>query len=124
MTRVGPPACTHWLPMSSPFRRRGSLPSPRLTALLSCACVLLSACGFAHVNRDSANRPERSTGSAARVILPGEAPPDMSEPVVTSEPVLIGGGSSESDRSERVRDVPLGPLAVLFGYPFWILGER
>ncbi len=87
------------------------------------AGLLLTGCGYTHINRDSANRPERSTGSAARVVLPGEQMPAMDEPITTSEPVQLGGSSAESDVSTRDRDVPFGPLTVLLGYPFWIFGK-
>jgi len=36
---------------------------------------------------------------------------------------MLGGGAAEVDSSEKIRDVPLGPIAVLFGYPFWIFGK-
>ena len=98
-------------------RKRAQLVRYMAAALIACA---LGACGFSHVNRDNAQRPEISTGSAARVILPGEPMPSMEDERPIGEPTMIGGGVSESDTSERARDVPLGPLTALFGYPFWI----
>jgi len=108
-------------PLHARTRASGSV-ARRGIALLA-ATAWFSGCGYAHVNRDSATRPERSTGSAARVVMPGEPMPPMDEPITTSEPVMIGGSSSETDRSTRDRDVPFGPLAILFGYPFWIFGK-
>jgi hypothetical protein len=92
----------------------------RVVAL--CLCGALTACGFSHVNRDRASRPERTTGTAARVVMPGEAVP--MDPPRPEQTVMIGGTSAETDASQKVRDVPLGPLAVLFGYPFWIVRFR
>jgi hypothetical protein len=84
----------------------------------------LSACfGFSHINRDSAERPEVSTGSAARVIMPGEAMPSMDDETPVGEPTMVGGASQEVDSSQKARDVPLGPITTLFGYPFWIFGK-
>jgi len=82
----------------------------------------LSACfGYSHINRDTASRPEVSTGSAARVIMPGEPMPDMDDPNPVGEPTMVGGASQEADSSQKARDVPLGPITTLFGYPFWIV---
>src|SRR5262245_61921637 len=85
--------------------------------------IPLGACGFAHVNRDTATRPETTTGSAARVVMPGEPMPSMEDENPVGEPTMIGGGTQESDSSEKLRDVPLGPITTLFGYPFWIFGK-
>lgn len=96
-----------------------------LAQVLRCAAAVLiaaplSACfGFSYVNRDSAQRPERSTGSAARVVMPGEPMPSMESEEPIGEPQMIGGAVAEADASTRQRDVPLGPLATLFGFPFW-----
>jgi hypothetical protein len=89
---------------------------------LALVCSLAASCGFSHVNRDLSTRPERSTGGAASVYMPGEALPTGSQVPDTEEDetVMLGGSSGESDDSERIRDAPLGPLAVLLGYPFWI----
>jgi hypothetical protein len=59
----------------------------------------------------SHNGPGSSTGSSS-----GTAPrgPEMT---------MIGGSSGEADTEQTLRDMPLGPLAVLFGYPFWIFGK-
>jgi hypothetical protein len=54
--------------------------------------------------------------------MPGEAVP--MDPPRPEQTVMIGGTSAETDASQKVRDVPLGPLAVLFGYPFWIVRFR
>jgi hypothetical protein len=88
---------------------------------------LLTACGFNHTDADRSSRPTRATGSAARVIMPGESPSTLEQaeqaPPSDEEVTMLGGGAPETDSSESVRDVPLGPLAVLFGYPFWIFGK-
>ena len=91
-------------------------------ALIAALGLGAGGCGFSHVNRDFSERPERATGSAARVMMPGDPPASMTEPVA-QEPTLLGGGSAESDGSRRQRNVPLGPLTTLFGYPFWIFGK-
>jgi hypothetical protein len=83
-------------------------------------CGFVSGCGYSHINRDSSSRPERSTGSAARVLMPGEAAPPSEAPAPELETTMIGGSTQESDQSQRTRDVPLGPLFTIFGYPFWI----
>lgn len=102
-------------------------PSSRSIAQLtrSATAVLmassLSACGFSYVNRDNADRPEVTTGSAARVVMPGEPMPSMEDENPVGEPTLLGGGVQEADTSRRSRDVPLGPVATLFGFPFWLI---
>jgi hypothetical protein len=105
-------------------------PCSRTLAQISrCAAVVLiaaplGACfGFSYVNRDSAQRPERSTGSAARVVMPGEPMPSMESEEPIGEPQMIGGAVAEADTSTRQRDVPLGPIATLFGFPFSIFGQ-
>ena len=124
-------------------------------------------CGFAHVNEDHADRPERAMGTGATIMMPGDSPPPLSgyDPYAAPgsssssgesngpqssggggtqtsqngpgsssgsssgsaargpEMTMIGGSSGESDSEQTLRDAPLGPLAVLFGYPFWIFGK-
>ncbi len=146
--------------------------------LLLSLLVLPLGCGFSHINRDNASRPERAMGTGARIMLPSDSAPPLSgynpydqdqdeeqsgasnssgnssgpqaaapgsyggggtqssssgpggssgsssgSPPEGPEMTMIGGTSAETDREERIRDVPLGPLAVLFGYPFWIFGK-
>ena len=107
--------------MLAPSSRTFAQPARSATALS--LALSLAACGFSHINKDRATRPEVTTGSAARVILPGEPMPSMEDQTPVGEPVMIGGGQAETDDSQRTRDVPLGPIATLFGYPFWIFGK-
>jgi hypothetical protein len=105
-----------------------ALSSRTIAQFLRCTAAALiafplGACGFAHVNRDTSERPEVSTGSAARVVMPGEPMPSMEEQGAAGEPTMIGGGSQQADDSDRLRNVPLGPITTLFGYPFWIFGK-
>ena len=39
------------------------------------------------------------------------------------ELTVIGGASEDISRSVRKRDMPLGPLTAILGYPFWIFGK-
>ena len=99
------------------------------------AGLALVACGtFKHVDRDDVSRPESTMGTGARVILPGERGPGMSggtrqsDGTSSSDPegdlTMIGGHAQEGSTSTRKRQLPiLGPLGVLFGYPFWIFGK-
>ncbi|MBW2413017.1 MAG: hypothetical protein JRG76_00785 [Deltaproteobacteria bacterium] len=148
-------------------------------SLIACGPL---ACGFAHVNQDAAQRPDRAMGTGATLMMPGDSPPRLSEydpyridgseqgssqsqgqsqgqpaqPTRSAGPAtyggtgsessnsgpgsssgsssggsppsgpdmtMIGGSSGESDSEYTLRDMPLGPLAVLFGYPFWIFGK-
>jgi hypothetical protein len=36
---------------------------------------------------------------------------------------MIGGASQSTDHEDTLRDIPLGPITSLFGYPFWIFGK-
>lgn len=60
----------------------------------------------------SQSGPTSQSGSSSGGSAPRE--PEMT---------MIGGSSGESDSEQTLRDAPLGPLAVLFGYPFWIFGK-
>jgi len=88
---------------------------------------LLTACGFNSTDTAKSTRPTRATGTAARVMMPGESAPSLEQgeqaPPTDEEVTMLGGGVTETDGTDKVRDVPLGPLAVLFGYPFWIFGK-
>ncbi len=94
----------------------------RVAAAALIACPL-GACGFSYVNVDNAQRPETTTGSAARVVMPGEPMPSMESQEPVGEPQLMGGSVAERDTETKVRDVPLGPLATLFGFPFFLFGK-
>lgn len=130
--------------------------------------VGLFGCGFAHVNVDTADKPDRAMGTGATIMMPGDSPPPLTAydpfgggaapsgsapsqstgssssssqnpgtgsgsgttssrgtPAGRAEPQLtmIGGATQDRDSEERLRDSPLGPLAILFGYPYWIFGK-
>ncbi len=145
-----------------------------ILVLLLCGSL---ACGFSHIDRDTATRPETVLGTRATILLPGETAPVMpgtggsssgtATPAGgssqsssqagpqgqsgggtvtttqngngqsgssqsrgsgseggTEEMTLLGGSSGESEGERRTRDVPLGPLAILFGYPYWVFGKK
>ena len=64
------------------------------------------------------------SGSESSSSGPGSSSGSISgQPSRSPEMTMIGGSSGETDDEYTLRDVPLGPLAVLFGYPFWIFGK-
>jgi hypothetical protein len=112
----------------------------RHRALLIAGGLSLAACGFAHVNTDEEDRPDRVIGVGATVIYPGQqapgivgpgAPPGSSpgggtqpgDPDSAGSMTMVGGATAEASGSERIRRTPLGPITTLFGYPFWIFGK-
>jgi hypothetical protein len=146
-----------------------------MATMLRSSCVLLLVgslgCGFSHIDRDQASRPETVLGTRATILMPGEAPPPMgplggspagsgssaATPAAgagqsgggtvstqqsgnaqsgsstshgggsaggSEEMTMLGGSSGETEGETRTRDVPLGPLAVLFGYPYWLFGKK
>jgi hypothetical protein len=36
---------------------------------------------------------------------------------------MIGGASQSTDHEDTIRDVPMGPITAILGYPFWIFGK-
>ncbi|MFQ5513143.1 MAG: hypothetical protein ACE5FG_01805 [Myxococcota bacterium] len=114
--------------------------------------ILVAGCTFEHMNRDKASRPEQAMGAGAQVMYPGQRGPAMTGRAVPAgttsstssgsspgqssgsasgsgsgsgpDVTLLGGTSTEASGSQRTRKMPiLGPLTVLFGYPFWIFGK-
>jgi antitoxin component YwqK of YwqJK toxin-antitoxin module len=106
----------------------------RVLALLALV-PLVFGCAFDHTNSDTVDRPDRAIGTGATVIYPGQPAPGLgtgpggsgsASPDAAADPgstTLIGGMGGEAQASDRSRNVPLGPLTALFGYPFWIFGK-
>jgi hypothetical protein len=102
--------------------------------LTSLICAALAGCNFTHMNTDTVDRPDVGIGTGAAVIYPGEAgpvvQPRMGQPGAEEaapglETTMIGGMTGESVQARKEREVPfIGPLTVLFGYPFWLFGKN
>ena len=110
-----------------------------MRSILLLAVLALGGCSFAHVNDDLEARPDTVVGTGAKVIYPGQPGPAVGPRSSSSsssgspsgagsppgdELTMIGGASEEVSESVRRRETPLGPLTVLFGYPFWIFGKK
>jgi hypothetical protein len=114
------------------------------------AAALLSACQFVHENNDDNSRPDVSIGTGATILWPGQPPPVLGAPGAQTastgsgpgassssssssgsppsssgpELTMIAGTSVEKELSTKERKLPIiGPIATLFGYPFWIFGK-
>jgi antitoxin component YwqK of YwqJK toxin-antitoxin module len=107
----------------------------RILALL-CVAPFVFACAFDHTNTDTAERPEIDVGTGGSIIYPGQPPPGMPDrrgsagssasggaADATDDTTLLGGAGGEAETSTESRNVPLGPLTAIFGYPFWIFGK-
>jgi hypothetical protein len=83
------------------------------------------------MDTDHVDRPDIAVGAGATVLMPGQAPPVVTNQGAQapggggsgSEITMLGGTTGEAVTENKERKVPiLGPLTVLFGYPFWIFG--
>lgn len=83
------------------------------------------------MDTDHVDRPDIAVGAGATVVMPGQAPPVVTNQGAQapggggagSEITMLGGTTGEAVVANKERKVPiLGPLTVLFGYPFWIFG--
>jgi len=123
-------------------------PRPALFLFLCCAIAYGPlGCGFAHLNQEQAQRPERAGDPAPSLASydphgTGSGSSDGSGTQSSnsgprsssgsssgngapggSDLTMISGSKEDNDSEYKLRDAPLGPLAVLFGYPFWIFGK-
>jgi len=81
-------------------------------------------------SQSSSNSPGQSQGqSQSHGSPPPPAGNGGSSSGSTSSPddggglTMIGGATQSTDHEDTIRDMPLGPITAIFGYPFWIFGK-
>ncbi len=126
-------------PRETPFSRRaGALLAVhrrvRSTLAFLVLVLGLAGCGsLTHMDTDHVDRPDIAVGAGATVMMPGQAPPVVTNQGAQApggsgsgtETTMLGGTTGEAVQQVKERKVPIiGPITTLFGYPFWIFGAK